>query len=188
MAEPTYAPPTVWRWESEGGGKFGKINRPIAGATFDRPLPLGKHPFQLYSLATPNGVDATVMFEELLALGHDGAEYDAFPIDIFTGDQFGTGFVGVYPNPKIPALVDQSTDPAAHVFESGSILLYLAERFGALVPDEPARRTECMTWLLWQVGSAPYLGGDFGHFYAYAPEKIEYATRTQDRLTPSVER
>ena len=169
-----YTPPKVWEWDAESGGKFASINRPIAGATHDKELPVGEHPFQLYSLATPNGVKVTVMFEELLAAGHKGAEYDAWLVDISEGDQFGSGFVEVNPNSKIPALMDRSGDTPQRVFESGSILLYLAEKFGAFLPKDPARRTEAMSWLFWQMGSAPYLGGGFGHFYAYAPEKYEY--------------
>jgi GST-like protein len=170
-----YVPPSVWTWNKESGGRFAAINRPIAGATHDKELPVGKHPLQLYSLATPNGVKATVMLEELLALGHAGAEYDAWLIRINEGDQFGSGFVAINPNSKIPALLDRSVDPAVRVFESGSILMYLAEKFGALLPTESAARAECLSWLFWQMGSAPYLGGGFGHFYAYAPTKIEYA-------------
>jgi len=170
-----YTPPKVWKWDSESGGRFAKINRPIAGATHEKELPVGKHPFQLYSLATPNGVKVTVMLEELLALGRKEAEYDAWLITIGDGDQFGSGFVAVNPNSKIPALLDRSTTPPTRVFESASILFYLAEKFGAFLPKEPAARAECMSWLFWQMASAPYLGGGFGHFYAYAPEKIEYA-------------
>ena len=171
-----YTPPAVWVWQpGTGGGRFAAINRPIAGATHDRDLPVGRHPLQLYSLATPNGVKVTVLLEELLALGHAGAEYDAWLIRITEGDQFGSGFVAVNPNSKIPALLDRSTDPPTRVFESGAILLYLAEKFGALLPAQPAERTECLNWLFWQMASAPYLGGGFGHFYAYAPVKIEYA-------------
>ncbi len=170
----TYTPPDVWTWTPGNGGQFANINRPVAGATHDKALPVGKHPFQLYSLATPNGVKVTVMFEELLAAGHSGAEYDAWLIRINEGDQFGSGFVGVNPNSKIPALMDQSGDIPQRVFESGAILLYLAEKFGAFLPTDHAARTECLSWLFWQMGSAPYLGGGFGHFYAYAPEKIEY--------------
>jgi GST-like protein len=172
--EAAYTPPKVWQWESENGGAFAKTNRPIAGATHDKPLPQGKHPLQLYSLATPNGVKITVMLEELLALGHSGAEYDAHLIKINEGDQFGSGFVEVNPNSKIPALMDYSTTPPTRLFESGSMLLYLAEKFSALIPSEPAKRTECLNWLFWQMGSAPYLGGGFGHFYCYAPTKIQY--------------
>jgi GST-like protein len=171
---PEYTPPKVWKWESESGGKFASTNRPIAGATHDKDLPVGEHPFQLYSLATPNGVKVTVMFEELLEAGHKTAEYDAWLIDISEGDQFGSGFVEVNPNSKIPALMDHSGDAPQRVFESGAILLYLAEKFGAFLPQDPARRTEALSWLFWQMGSAPYLGGGFGHFYAYAPEKFEY--------------
>ena len=169
-----YTPPKVWTWEKESGGQFSKINRPIAGPTHDKELPVGEHPLQLYSLATPNGVKVTVMLEELLALGHEGAEYDAWLINIGDGDQFGSGFVQVNPNSKIPALLDRSGPEPVRVFESGAILLYLAEKFGAFLPKE-AGRAECLSWLFWQMGSAPYLGGGFGHFYAYAPEKIEYA-------------
>tara|TARA_R110002049_G_scaffold44333_5_gene129957 strand:+ start:6223 stop:7095 length:873 start_codon:yes stop_codon:yes gene_type:complete len=174
MSDITYTPPKVWKWDAESGGKFASINRPIAGATSDKELPVGKHPLQLYSLATPNGVKVTVMLEELLAAGHSGAEYDAWIIDISEGDQFGSGFVEVNPNSKIPALMDRSGDTPQRVFESGAILLHLAEKFGAFLPKSPARRTEALSWLFWQMGSAPYLGGGFGHFYAYAPEKYEY--------------
>ncbi|MCE8006491.1 glutathione-dependent disulfide-bond oxidoreductase [Aestuariivita sp.] len=170
----TYTPPKVWTWDQESGGRFASINRPIAGATHDKDLEVGKHPLQLYSLATPNGVKVTVMLEELLALGHEGAEYDAWLINIGEGDQFGSGFVAANPNSKIPAMMDHSTAPPTRVFESGSILLYLAEKFGAFLPTDHGARTECMNWLFWQMGSAPYLGGGFGHFYAYAPEKWEY--------------
>ena len=176
MTQPTpYTPPPIWQWDQESGGKFASINRPIAGATHDKELPVGQHPLQLYSLATPNGVKVAVMLEELLALGHGGAEYDAWLIRINDGAQFGSGFVAVNPNSKIPALVDRSD--AAHpvrVFESGAILMYLAEKFGAFLPQEGAARAECLSWLFWQMGSAPFLGGGFGHFYAYAPEKLEY--------------
>jgi GSH-dependent disulfide-bond oxidoreductase len=176
MTDPTpYTPPKVWTWNKENGGKFASINRPVSGPTHDKPLPVGKHPMQLYSLATPNGVKVSVMLEELLALGHAGAEYDAWMIRISDGDQFGSGFVGLNPNSKIPALMDHSGPTPIRVFESGAILLYLAEKFGALLPTEPAARAECLSWLFWQMGSAPYLGGGFGHFYAYAPFKIEYA-------------
>ena len=175
MTKPTvYRPPNVWTWEKANGGKFANINRPVAGATHEKDLPVGEHRFQLYSLGTPNGVKVTVMFEELLEAGHD-AEYDAWFININEGDQFGSGFVDVNPNSKIPALMDHGTDPPRRVFESGSILLYLAEEFGAFLPAEPSRRTEALNWLFWQVGAAPLLGGGFGHFYAYAPEKFEYA-------------
>ncbi len=169
-----YTPPKVWTQDSENGGEFAKINRPVAGATHDKELPVGKHPLQLYSLATPNGVKVTVMLEELLERGTKGAEYNAWLIKIGDGDQFGSGFVDINPNSKIPALMDRSGDTPQRVFESGAILLYLAEKFGAFLPTDPAARTECMSWLFWQMGSAPYLGGGFGHFYAYAPEKMEY--------------
>ena len=170
-----FTPPKVWTWDAPSGGRFASINRPIAGATHDAELPVGDHPLQLYSLGTPNGIKVSVMLEELLAAGYDGAEYDAWRIDIGTGDQFGSGFVAVNPNSKIPALLDR-TDPARpqRVFESGAILLYLAEKFGAFLPADPAARTETLSWLFWQMGSAPFLGGGFGHFYAYAPEKFEY--------------
>jgi len=180
-----YTPPKVWKWEAENGGEFAKINRPISGPTHDKELPVGKHPFQLYSLATPNGVKITVMFEELLEAGQSSAEYDAHLIRITEGDQFGSGFVGANPNSKIPALVDRSGDQPVRVFESGSILLHLAEKFGALLPSDPAKRTETLNWLFWQMGSAPYLGGGFGHFYSYAPMKIEYCV---DRFTMEVKR
>ena len=180
-----YLPPKIWKWESENGGAFAKTNRPLAGPTHDKTLPVGKHPFQLYSLATPNGVKVTIMFEELLALGHSGAEYNAHYIDIGNGDQFGSGFVDINPNSKIPALMDHSTEKPTRIFESGSILLYLAEKFGALLPTDHAQRTECLSWLFWQMGSAPYLGGGFGHFYTYAPVKIEYCI---DRFTMEVKR
>ena len=169
-----YTPPKVWTWEQGNGGRFANINRPIAGATSEKELPVGKHPIQLYSLATPNGVKVTVMLEELLALGHKGAEYDAYLIKISDGEQFGSGFVGINPNSKIPAMVDRSGAKPQRVFESGAILLYLAEKFGAFLPKEHGARTECLSWLFWQMGSAPYLGGGFGHFYAYAPDKIQY--------------
>ena len=172
--ESEYVPPRVWQWERENGGQFASTNRPIAGPTHEKALPVGEHPFQLYSLGTPNGVKVTVMFEELLALGHSEAEYDAWLIRIGDGDQFGSGFVEVNPNSKIPALMDHGTTPPTRVFESGSILLYLAEKFGEFLPREPAQRTETLNWLFWQMGSAPYLGGGFGHFYAYAPFKMEY--------------
>jgi len=175
MSEVTsYVPPKVWRWESESGGRFAKINRPISGSTHDKDLPIGNHPLQLYSLATPNGVKVTVMLEELLAKGIGGAEYDAYPIKIGDGDQFGSGFVEINPNSKIPALMDHSTNPPTRVFESGAILLYLAEKFNAFLPVENGKRAECLSWVFWQMGSAPYLGGGFGHFYAYAPERWEY--------------
>ena len=170
----TYTPPKVWQWDSESGGRFANINRPVAGATHEKELPVGKHPLQLYSLATPNGVKVTVLLEELLALGKTDAEYDAYLINIGEGDQFGSGFVAVNPNSKIPALLDRSTSPPTRVFESGAILVYLAEKYDAFIPKNPSDRAECMSWLFWQMGSAPFLGGGFGHFYAYAPEKLEY--------------
>ncbi len=170
-----YTPPKVWTWNKASGGRFANINRPIAGPTSEKELPVGKHPLQLYSLGTPNGQKVTIMLEELLALGHKGAEYDAWLIKIGEGDQFGSGFVAINPNSKIPALLDRSGPKPVRVFESGAILLYLAEKFGALVPTDSAKRAECLSWLFWQMGSAPYLGGGFGHFYAYAPTKIEYA-------------
>lgn len=172
MTNKPYTPPEVWTWDESSGGKFSNINRPVSGATHDKELPRGKHPFQLYSLATPNGVKATIMFEELLELGIKEAEYDAYIIDISKGDQFGSGFVELNPNSKIPVMLDVEADQ--RVFESGSILVYLAEKFGQFLPKEPAARTEAMNWLFWQMGSAPFLGGGFGHFYAYAPEKYEY--------------
>src|SRR6195256_1746065 len=172
---PQYTPPKVWTWQKRTGGRFDNITRPIAGATHEKELPVGRHPLQLYSLGTPNGVKVTIMLEELLALGHKGAEYDAWLIRIGEGDQFGSGFVAVNPNSKIPALVDRSGPTPIRVFESGAILLYLAEKFGAFLPKEGAAHAECLSWLFWQMGSAPYLGGGFGHFYAYAPTKIEYA-------------
>ena len=172
---PRYTPPTVWTWNKDNGGRFANINRPIAGATHDKELPVGRHPLQLYSLATPNGVKVTVMLEELLAAGHAGAEYDAWLIRINEGEQFGSGFVGINPNSKIPALLDRSGPEPVRVFESGAILMHLAEKFGAFLPTGGAARAECLSWLFWQMGSAPFLGGGFGHFYAYAPEKIEYA-------------
>ena len=180
-----YVPPKVWVWNKPSGGQFASINRPVAGATHDKDLPVGRHPLQLYSLATPNGVKVTVMLEELLALGHRGAEYDAWMIRINEGQQFGSGFVAVNPNSKIPALMDRSGPQPIRVFESGAILLYLAEKFGALLPTDAATRAECLSWLFWQMGSAPYLGGGFGHFYAYAPVKIEYAI---DRFAMEVKR
>ena len=170
-----YVPPKVWQWNKASGGRFANINRPIAGATHERDLPVGEHPLQLYSLATPNGQKVTILLEELLALGHGGAEYDAWLINIGEGDQFGSGFVAVNPNSKIPALLDRSGPQPVRVFESGAILLYLAGKFGDFLPAQPAARAECLSWLFWQMGSAPYLGGGFGHFYAYAPSKIEYA-------------
>ena len=181
----SYTPPKVWKWEQENGGAFANINRPIAGPTHDKELPVGKHPLQLYSLATPNGVKVTVLLEELLAKGHTGAEYDAWLVKIRDGEQFGSGFVSANPNSKIPALVDHSTPTPTRVFESGSILLYLAEKFGEFLPKDPAKRTETLNWLFWQMGSAPYLGGGFGHFYAYAPVKIEYCI---DRFAMEVKR
>jgi GSH-dependent disulfide-bond oxidoreductase len=168
-----YTPPKVWKWDAESGGRFAKINRPIAGPTHEKELPVGEHPLQLYSLATPNGVKVTVMLEELLALGRS-AEYDAWLVNIGEGAQFGSGFVAVNPNSKIPALLDRGTSPPTRVFESGAMLVSLAEKFDAFLPRDPSRRAECMSWLFWQMGSAPYLGGGFGHFYAYAPEKLEY--------------
>jgi GST-like protein len=170
----TYTPPEVWTWDQESGGRFASINRPIAGATHDKELPVGEHDLQLHSLATPNGVKVTVLLEELLELGIKDAEYDAYLINIGDGDQFGSGFVAINPNSKIPALLDRSTSPPTRVFESGAILVYLAEKFGHFLPTDPSARAECMSWLFWQMGSAPYLGGGFGHFYAYAPEKWEY--------------
>jgi GST-like protein len=169
-----YTPPKVWTWDKESGGKFASINRPIAGATHDKDLPVGRHPLQLYSLATPNGVKVTIMLEELLAAGHSGAEYDAWLIRINEGDQFGSGFVAVNPNSKIPALMDRSGETPVRVFESGAIMMYLAEKFGAFLPTGGAARAQCLSWLFWQMGSAPFLGGGFGHFYAYAPAKFEY--------------
>jgi len=180
----TYTPPRVWTWDAESGGKFAKINRPVAGPTHDKELPVGEHPFQLYSLATPNGVKVTILFEELLLLGRD-AEYDAWLINIQDGDQFGSGFVAANPNSKIPALVDHSDDKPVRVFESGAILLYLAEKFDAFLPSDAAERAECYSWLMWQMGSTPFLGGGFGHFYAYAPEKYEYPI---NRYTMEVKR
>lgn len=181
----SYTPPNVWSWKKDNGGRFANINRPIAGPTHDQALPTGRHPLQLYSLATPNGVKVTVMLEELLALGHHGAEYDAWLIRINEGEQFGSGFVAVNPNSKIPALLDQSGPAPVRVFESGAILLYLAEKFGAFLPAGGPQRAECLSWLFWQMGSAPFLGGGFGHFYAYAPTKIEYAI---DRYAMEVKR
>ncbi len=180
-----YTPPRVWTWNKASGGQFANINRPIAGPTHDKELPVGRHPLQLYSLGTPNGVKVTILLEELLALGISGAEYDAWLINIGTGDQFGSGFVAVNPNSKIPALLDRSGPEPIRVFESGSILLYLAEKFGAFVPAQPGPRAECLSWLFWQMGSAPYLGGGFGHFYAYAPTKMEYPI---DRFAMEVKR
>ena len=180
-----YTPPKIWTWDKESGGRFASINRPIAGATHDKELPVGKHPFQLYSLGTPNGVKVTVMLEELLEAGHSGAEYDAWLINIGEGDQFGSGFVDINPNSKIPAMMDHSTTPPTRLFESGSMMLYLAEKFGAFLPTDHAKRTEALSWLFWQMGSAPFLGGGFGHFYAYAPEKFEYPI---DRYAMEVKR
>jgi GSH-dependent disulfide-bond oxidoreductase len=182
---PAYTPPKIWSWDKQNGGAFAHINRPIAGPTHEKVLPVGRHPLQLYSLATPNGVKVTVMLEELLALGHAGAEYDAWLIKITEGDQFGSGFVAVNPNSKIPALLDRSAPTPIRVFESGAILIHLAEKFGAFLPTERAARAECLSWLMWQMGSAPYVGGGFGHFYAYAPFKIEYAI---DRFAMEVKR
>jgi GST-like protein len=182
---PAYTPPPVWTWNKANGGRFANINRPIAGPTHEKELPLGEHPLQLYSLATPNGVKVTILLEELLALGHQGAEYDAWLIKISDGDQFGSGFVSVNPNSKIPALMDRSGPQPIRVFESGAILVYLAEKFGVFLPTGPAQRAECLSWLFWQMGAAPYLGGGFGHFYAYAPTKIEYAI---DRFAMEVKR
>jgi GSH-dependent disulfide-bond oxidoreductase len=183
--QPDYTPPKIWTWNKASGGRFANINRPIAGPTHDKELPVGRHPFQLYSLGTPNGVKVTVMFEELLALGHKGAEYDAWLIKIGDGEQFGSGFVAINPNSKIPALLDRSGPTPIRIFESGAILVHLAEKFGAFLPTEAAARAECLSWLFWQMGAAPYLGGGFGHFYAYAPTKIEYAI---DRFTMEVKR
>ena len=185
MADNEYVPPRIWTWDKESGGRFAKINRPVAGATHDNELPVGRHPMQLYSLGTPNGVKVTIMLEELLAAGHSGAEYDAWLIRIDEGDQFGSGFVAVNPNSKIPALLDRSGPAPVRVFESGAILVHLAEKFGAFLPSETALRAEVLSWLFWQMGSAPFLGGGFGHFYAYAPLKIEYAI---DRYAMEVKR
>jgi GST-like protein len=181
----TYTPPKVWTWEQPSGGQFASINRPVSGATHEKDLPVGKHPLQLYSLATPNGVKVTIMLEELLSLGHSDAEYDAWLIRINEGEQFSSGFVGANPNSKIPALFDHSTETPTRVFESGSILLYLAEKFGEFLPKDAAGRAEALNWLFWQMGSAPYLGGGFGHFYAYAPEKFQYPI---DRFTMETKR
>jgi GST-like protein len=185
MSDKEYEPPKVWAWNKESGGRFAAINRPIAGPTHDKDLPVGKHPLQLYSLGTPNGVKVTILLEELLALGHTGAEYDAWLINIMEGAQFSSGFVSANPNSKIPALMDHSVSPPQRVFESGAILLYLAEKFGEFLPKDPRKRTEALSWLFWQMGSAPILGGAFGHFYAYAPIKIEYAI---DRYAMEVKR
>ena len=184
-AENTYTPPKVWEWNQASGGRFANINRPTAGATHDKELPVGEHDLQLYSLATPNGVKVTVLLEELLELGIKAAEYDAYLIDISEGDQFGSGFVAINPNSKIPALLDRSTTPPTRVFESGAMLVYLAEKFGAFLPTAPSARAECLSWLFFQMGSAPYIGGGFGHFYAYAPDKIEYPI---NRYTMEVKR
>ncbi len=173
--DPNYTPPKVWTRDADLGGTWGKINRPTAGATHEKVLPIGKHPLQLYSLATPNGVKVTIMLEELLALGHEGAEYDAWLIEIDQQQQFGSGFVELNPNSKIPAMQDRGMDPPVRIFESGAILLYLAEKFGEFLPEDLSERAECFSWLFWQMGAAPYLGGGFGHFYAYAPEKFQYA-------------
>ena len=180
-----YVPPTIWEWNPGNGGQFAGINRPTSGARTEKPLPMGSHPIQLYSMGTPNGQKVTILLEELLAAGHSGAEYDAWLIRIGDGDQFGSGFVGINPNSKIPALVDHSIDPALPVFESGAILIYLAEKFGAFLPTDPARRATTLSWLMWQMGAGPFLGGGFGHFYAYAPMKIEYAI---DRYAMEVKR
>ena len=185
MAENSYAPPRVWKWNAESGGKFGRINRPVAGATHEKELPAGTHPLQLYSLATPNGVKVTILLEELLERGIKEAEYDAHLIKILDGEQFSSGFVEVNPNSKIPAMVDRSVSPPVRIFESGSILLYLADKFKAFIPSDTRARTECLSWLFWQMGSGPLLGGGFGHFYAYAPEKYEYPI---DRFTMEVKR
>lgn len=185
MSDPTYTPPKVWQWDEGNGGKFANINRPMSGATHQKELPKGKHPFQLYSLATPNGVKVTVMFEELIELGIQQAEYDAYIVNIMEGEQFGNEFVEINPNSKIPALLDMSTNPPTRLFESGSILLYLAEKFDAFIPKDAAKRAECLSWLFWQMGSAPMLGGGFGHFYAYAPEKYQYPI---DRYTMEIKR
>ena len=175
MTDTEYVPPKVWTWDKENGGRFAAINRPTSGAQTKKELPVGKHPFQLYSLGTPNGMKVTIMLEELLAAGHSGAEYDAWLINIGAGDQFGSGFVALNPNSKIPAMCDRSGAAPIRLFESGAMLLHLAEKFGAFIPTDPAGRAECLSWLMWQMGSAPFIGGGFGHFYAYAPVKIEYA-------------
>ncbi|MBL4892827.1 MAG: glutathione-dependent disulfide-bond oxidoreductase [Rhizobiaceae bacterium] len=180
-----YKPPKVWTWDTESGGRFANINKPTSGSQEQQELPVGKHPLQLYSLATPNGVKVTIMLEELLALGHEGAEYDAHLIDIGKGEQFGSDFVAINPNSKIPALLDHSTKPRTRVFESAAILIYLAEKFGAFIPVDPAERAECLSWLMWQMGAGPFLGGGFGHFYAYAPEKLQYPI---DRYAMEVKR
>ena len=175
MADAEYTPPKVWTWDKESGGRFAKINRPISGATHEKELPVGEHPFQLYSLGTPNGQKVTILFEELLEAGHSGAEYDAWLINIGEGDQFGSGFVAINPNSKIPALLDRSGPEPIRLFESGAMMLHLAEKFGTFIPTDAKGRAECLSWLMWQMGSAPFIGGGFGHFYAYAPIKIEYA-------------
>ena len=185
MSDPTYEPPKVWSWDSESGGKFANINRPVSGATHEKLLPKGKHPLQLHSLATPNGVKVTIMLEELLAAGFSGAEYDAYSVNIMEGEQFSSGFVDINPNSKIPALVDHSGEEPLAIFESGAILLYLADKFNAFIPESIAERTKCLSWLFWQMGSAPILGGGFGHFYSYAPEKYQYPI---DRYTMEVKR
>jgi len=185
MSDPTYTPPKVWQWDTNNGGKFANINRPVSGATHEKALPRGKHPLQLHSLATPNGVKVTIMLEELLELGIQEAEYDAYSVNIMEGEQFSSGFVEINPNSKIPALVDTTTSPETRIFESGSILFYLAEKFDAFLPKDAAKRTEVMSWLFWQMGSAPLLGGGFGHFYAYAPEKYQYPI---DRYTMEIKR
>lgn len=185
MTDQAYTPPKVWTWDQESGGKFAAINRPVSGATHEKVLPRGEHPLQLHSLATPNGQKVTIMLEELLEAGHTEAEYDAYPINILEGDQFSSGFVDINPNSKIPALMDYSTEPPTRLFESGSILLYLADKFNAFIPADPQQRAECLNWLFWQMGSGPYLGGGFGHFYAYAPEKWQYPI---DRFAMEVKR
>ena len=185
MSEQTYQPPKIWQWDKASGGKFDNINRPTAGSSFKKELPAGKHPFQLYSLATPNGVKVTVLFEELLEAGHKGAEYDAYLVDISEGDQFSSGFVDINPNSKIPALLDRSEGVDTPIFESGAIMMHLAEKFNAFIPTEPQSRAVCLSWLFWQMGSGPFLGGGFGHFYAYAPEKLEYPI---NRYTMEVKR
>ena len=185
MSDPTYTPPKVWQWDTNNGGKFANINRPVSGATHEKALPRGKHPLQLHSLATPNGVKVTIMLEELLELGIQEAEYDAYSVNIMEGEQFSSGFVEINPNSKIPALIDTTTSPETRIFESGSILFYLAEKFDAFLPKDAAKRTEVMSWLFWQMGSAPLLGGGFGHFYAYAPEKYQYPI---DRYTMEIKR
>lgn len=185
MSDPTYTPPKVWQWDEGNGGKFANINRPIAGATHEKKLPKGEHPFQLHSLATPNGVKVTVMLEELVELGIDEAQYDAYTVNIMEGDQFGSEFVAINPNSKIPALIDTKTSPATRIFESGAILLYLAEKFQVFLPTEPSAKAEVMSWLFWQMGATPMLGGGFGHFYAYAPEKYQYPI---DRYTMEIKR